>query len=52
MSYLLPFFLLLAISVLGCTKVTLQGRMSRQYVHQMQDGVWFNGLLFLRLLFV
>lgn len=47
MSYLFQFLLLLAISVLGCVKVTLQGRMSRQYVHQTQDGVWFNGLLFL-----
>lgn len=51
MSYLLQFLLLLAISVLGCMKVTLQGRMSRRYVHQTQDGVWFNGLLFLAIAF-
>ena len=46
MSYFLQFALLAGISVLGCVKVTLQGRMSRQYVHQTQDGVWFNGMLF------
>lgn len=46
MSYLFQFLLLVIISVLGCVKVTLQGRMSRQYVHQTQDGVWFNGMLF------
>lgn len=39
MNYLHQFLLLLLISVLGCVKVTLQGRMSRQYVHQTQDGV-------------
>ena len=46
MSYFLQFFMILVISVLGCMKVTLQGRMSRRYVHQTMDGVWFNGLLF------
>lgn len=46
MSYLTQFLLLLVISVLGCIKVSLQGSMSRKYVHQTQDGVWFNALLF------
>ena len=46
MDYGLQFLLLVGISVMGCIKVTLQGRMSRQYVHQTQDSVWFNALLF------
>lgn len=46
MSYAGQFMLLLGISALGCVKVTLQGRMSRQYVRHTQDGVWFNGMLF------
>lgn len=46
MSPLMQFLVVLGLVALGCTKVTLQGKMSRSYVHGPQDSIWFNALLF------
>ena len=47
MSYLLQFLVVLAMSLLGCTKVTLQGRASRQFFKNGADSVLFHTMLFL-----
>ena len=46
MNYGLQFLITAGLVVLSCLKVTLQGRMSRQYVHNTQDVLWFNVILF------
>lgn len=38
--------LIIFLSVLACFKISLQGSMSRRFVHGPQDSIWFNGLLF------
>ena len=47
MSYALQFLVVLVMSLLGCTKVTLQGRASRQFFKNGADSVLFHALLFL-----
>lgn len=46
MSSVMQFLVVLGLVALGCTKVTLQGKMSRSHVHGPQDSIWFNALLF------
>lgn len=45
MSYAIQFLIIVVLSLLACSKVTLQGRMSRQHVHGPQDSIWFNALM-------
>lgn len=47
MSYLLQFLIVLIMSLLGCTKVTLQGRASRKFFQNGADSVLFHTMLFL-----
>ena len=47
MSYLLQFLIVLSMSLLGCTKVTLQGRASRKFFQNGADSVLFHTMLFL-----
>lgn len=47
MSYPLQFLVVLAMSLLGCTKVTLQGRASRKFFQNGADSVLFHTMLFL-----
>jgi drug/metabolite transporter (DMT)-like permease len=47
MSYPLQFLVVLAMSLLGCTKVTLQGRASRKFFRNGADSVLFHAMLFL-----
>ena len=47
MSYLLQFLVVLVMSLLGCTKVTLQGRASRKFFKNGADSVLFHTTLFL-----
>lgn len=46
MSQFLQFVMILALVVLGCTKVTLQGRVSRKHIRNTADSVLFNAQLF------
>ena len=47
MSYALQFLVVLVMSILGCTKVTLQGRASRKFFQNGADSVLFHTMLFL-----
>ena len=47
MSYGIQFLVICALVVLGCGKVTLQGRVSRGYLVNTSDSVLFNAQLFL-----
>ena len=47
MSYPLQFLVVLVMSLLGCTKVTLQGRASRKFFQNGADSVLFHTMLFL-----
>ena len=47
MSYLLQFLIVLIMSLLGCTKVTLQGRASRKFFQNGADSALFHTMLFL-----
>ena len=47
MSYPLQFLVVLAMSLLGCAKVTLQGRASRKFFKNGADSVLFHTMLFL-----
>lgn len=47
MSYPLQFLVVLVMSLLGCTKVTLQGRASRKFFKNGADSVLFHTMLFL-----
>ena len=46
MSYFVQFLLVLLLAVLACTKVTIQGFVSRKHIVTTQDSVWFNSLVF------
>ena len=46
MSYGLQFFVICAMVLFACTKVTLQGFVSRRYVRNSADVVLFNAQLF------
>ena len=46
MSYVVQFLLVLLLAVLACTKVTIQGFVSRKHIVTTQDTVWFNALVF------
>lgn len=45
-SHLLQFLFLVLLTVLACSKVTLQGRVSRKYIRNTQDSVLYNALFF------
>ena len=47
MSYPLQFLVVFIMSLLGCTKVTLQGRASRKFFQNGADSVLFHTMLFL-----
>ena len=47
MSYPLQFLVVLTMSLLGCAKVTLQGRASRKFFQNGADSVLFHTMLFL-----
>ena len=47
MSYPLQFLVVLTMSLLGCTKVTLQGHASRKFFQNGADSVLFHTMLFL-----
>ena len=47
MSYPLQFLVVLTMALLGCAKVTLQGRASRQFFKNGADSVLFHAMLFL-----
>ena len=47
MSYPLQFLVVLTMSLLGCIKVTLQGRASRKFFQNGADSVLFHTMLFL-----
>ena len=47
MSYPLQFLVVLIMSLLGCAKVTLQGRASRKFFQNGADSVLFHTMLFL-----
>lgn len=47
MSYALQFLVVFIMSLLGCTKVTLQGRASRKFFKNGADSVLFHTMLFL-----
>ena len=47
MSYPLQFLVVLTMSLLGCAKVTLQGRASRTFFKNGADSVLFHTMLFL-----
>ena len=47
MSYLFQFLIVLAMALLGCAKVTLQGRASRTFFKNGVDSVLFHTMLFL-----
>ncbi len=47
MSYPLQFLVVVIMSLLGCTKVTLQGRASRRFFKNGADSMLFHTLLFL-----
>ena len=47
MSYALQFLVVFIMSLLGCAKVTLQGRASRQFFKNGADSVLFHTMLFL-----
>ena len=47
MSYPLQFLVVFIMSLLGCTKVTLQGRASRKFFKNGADSVLFHTMLFL-----
>ena len=47
MSYPLQFLAVLTMSLLGCAKVTLQGRASRKFFQNGADSVLFHTMLFL-----
>ena len=46
MSYGLQFLVICVLVVLGCGKITLQGRVSRAHVRNASDSVLFNAKLF------
>ncbi len=46
MSYSIQFLVVCALAVLGCGKVTLQGRASRKYIVNTADSVLFNAQVF------
>lgn len=46
MSYGLQFGIVCLLVLLGCTKVTLQGQVSRRYIRNTVDSVLFNAELF------
>jgi len=46
LNYFLQFLVMLAITVLSCSKVTIQGRVSRKYIQNTSDTVLFNVQLF------
>lgn len=52
MSYGVQFLLICAMVVLGCGKVTLQGRVSRIHLNNAADSVLFNAKLFLAMALV
>ena len=47
MSYPLQFLVVLTMALLGCAKVTLQGRASRKFFKNGADSVLFHAMLFL-----
>ena len=47
MSYPLQFLVVLTMALLGCAKVTLQGRASRRFFKNGADSVLFHAMLFL-----
>ena len=47
MSYPLQFLVVLTMALLGCAKVTLQGRASRKFFQNGADSVLFHTMLFL-----
>ena len=47
MPQILQFGVVLLLVVLGCTKVTLQGRVSRLHIRNTSDSVLFNAQLFI-----
>ena len=47
MSYPLQFLVVLTMALLGCAKVTLQGRASRQFFKNGSESVLFHAMLFL-----
>lgn len=47
MSYPLQFLIVFTMALLGCAKVTLQGRASRQFFKNGADSVLFHTMLFL-----
>ncbi len=46
MSYGIQFLLICVLVILGCGKVTLQGRVSRKLIQNSSDSVLFNAQLF------
>ena len=46
MSYGLQFGVICILVVLGCTKVTLQGQVSRRFIRNTSDSILFNAELF------
>lgn len=45
-STLLQLLLMVVLAVFACTKVTLQGRVSRGYIRNEQDSILYNALFF------
>lgn len=46
MSYFLQFLIICALTVLGCSKVTIQGSAGRRYLRNVTDRVLFNAQSF------
>lgn len=52
MSYGIQFLLICVLVILGCGKVTLQGRVSRKLIQTSSDSVLFNAQLFVAIALV
>ncbi len=43
---MIQFGLIVLLAFLACTKVTLQGRVSRKFIHNEQDSILYNAIFF------